>query len=65
MDSKAFLTNVIFDNFKLNYAGNLASKCNSNFVFRPHSGASDFVGSHNLFNCSCTNCDASSYVLCD
>jgi threonine dehydrogenase-like Zn-dependent dehydrogenase len=25
----------------------------------------DSTADHNLYNCNCTNCDTSSYVLCD
>lgn len=47
-DSKSFLTNVVFDNFKQSYTG-VISSCSSNFAFKPHSGAFDMVGSVNLF----------------
>ena len=65
-DSKAYLNNVIFDNFLQNYSGKaVGNSCSKNFVFRPHSGGFDMVGGHFLTNCNCTNCDNNSYVLCD
>ena len=64
-DNKAFVTNVVFDGFKKDYSGALSSKCASNYVFRPHSGASDVIGSHSLYDCTCQNCDSQSFVLCD
>jgi hypothetical protein len=65
-DSKAYLNNVIFDNFLQNYSGtSVGGTCGKNFVFRPHSGGFDMVGGHFLTNCNCTNCDNNSYVLCD
>ena len=64
-DMKAFLNNVIFDGFRQSYSDELSSKCWNNYVFRPHSGASDSTGSHNFFDCSCINCDTISYALCD
>ena len=60
-DGKAFLNNVIFDNFKQAYTGN-ASACSSSFAFQAHRGGFDFVGGHNLFNSPCTNCDNNSYL---
>jgi hypothetical protein len=65
-DSKAYLTNVIFDNFMQDYSGKaVASICSKNFAFRPHTGAFDMVGGHYLTGCNCTNCDSNSYVLAD
>ena len=64
--SKAYLYNVIFDNYRQNYINlNYRHACGSNFVFRPHSGASDQTAGHNLYDCSCNNCDNNSYVKCD
>lgn len=41
-DAKAYLTNVIFDNFNQIYnSSNATAKCSRNFAFRPHSGAFD------------------------
>jgi len=34
-------------------------------MFRPHTGASDSVGGHSLFNCSVNNSDTLSYLLSD
>ena len=65
-DNKAYLDNVIFDNFQQNYSGTaVGSICGENFAFRPHTGAFDQVGGHYLTNCSCNNCDNNSFVLCD
>jgi hypothetical protein len=65
-NSKAYLTNVIFDNFKQSYTGTAVSNaCRKNFVFRPHSGGFDMVGGHYLTRCSCNSCDSDSYVLSD
>jgi len=60
-DSKSFLENVTFDNFRQSYTG--LSSCSSNFVFKPHSGAFDMVGSVNLIDSYCVNCDSNSYLL--
>lgn len=54
-DSKSFIENVTFDSYRQSYTGQ--SGCSSNFVFRPHSGAEDMVGSANLYNSKCINCD--------
>lgn len=53
-DSKAFVDNVIFENFNLAY-GTLP-QCGNNSVFEPHKDASDLTGSHNLHNTVCNNC---------
>lgn len=63
-DNKAYLFNVVFDNFNQVYTGAAAS-CSSNFAFRPHSGGFDSTASHNLFNCNCTKCDTDSYLYAD
>jgi hypothetical protein len=60
-DSKSFLENCTFDNFRQTYTGSVAG-CSSNFVFKPHTGGFDMVGSANLFGSLCTNCDANSYL---
>ena len=60
-DSKSFIENVTFDNFRQTYTG-VVSNCSGNFVFKPHSGAFDMVGSANLFTSQCSNCDTSSYL---
>jgi hypothetical protein len=65
-NSKAYLTNIIFDNFQQSYNGtSVSSICSNNFAFRPHSGGFDMVGGHYLTNCNCTRCDNESYVLAD
>lgn len=61
-DSKSFIYNVEFNNFRQSYSGAAAS-CSSNHAMRPHSGAFDQVGSANLFDCTCVNCDTNSYLL--
>lgn len=64
-DAKAYLYNVIFDSYRQTYTGAIANLCSNNFVFKTYHDAIDYVAGHNLFNCSCTNCDTSSYALCD
>jgi hypothetical protein len=61
-DSKSFLVNNTFDNFKQTYSGVIASLCSGNFAFKPHSAADDQSGSVYLFTSKCTNCDANSYL---
>lgn len=61
-DAKSYLINVTFDSFMQSYTGAVSS-CGSNFVFKPHSSAFDESGSVNLYNSTCTNCDANSYLL--
>jgi len=66
-DSKSFLTNVVFDNFKQNYSSgtvsnNVNANCGSNFAFKPHPTGFDMVGSINLYTSNCTNCDSNSYL---
>ena len=39
-DSKSFLINNTFDNFRQTYTGN-ASTCSGNFAFQPHKGGFD------------------------
>ena len=63
-DSKSFLYNVTFDNFKQTYTS-LPASCGQNFAFRPHHSAWDMSGGVNLFTSKCTNCDANSYLLAD
>jgi hypothetical protein len=62
-DSKAFLENCTFDNFRQSYTQSALSMCSGNFAFKPHTGAFDMVGGTNLFKSKCTNCDANSYLL--
>ena len=62
-DSKAFLENIIFENFNQEY-GSL-TQCSNNVVFRPHPTASDMTGSHNLFNTTCNNCSLNAYAYFD
>jgi hypothetical protein len=68
-DSKSFLYNNTFDNYKQSYSGNYAASviqnCGSNFVFRPHSSGFDMVGGVNLYNDICSNCDSNSYLTAD
>lgn len=52
---------MTFDNFRQSYTGNLTS-CSNNFVFIPHSGATDLTGSHHLTQTTCNNCDTNSYA---
>ena len=60
-DSKSFLENVTFDNFRQTYTG-AVSACSNNFAFKPHNGGFDQTGSANLFTSHCTNCDTDSYL---
>ena len=53
-DSKAFVDNVIFENYRQNYPD--LPQCSNNVVFKPHPTASDMTGSHNLRNTVCNNC---------
>ena len=50
-DAKAFLDNVIFDNYRISY--DQLPQCSNNVVFKAHKGASDMTGSHNLRNTKC------------
>lgn len=52
----------MFDNFKKNYT---YSKCQNNFIFRPHRQAHDAVAMHSIYGSSCTNCDSESFLLAD
>ena len=61
-DSKSFLENVTFDNFRQSYTGSIAS-CGNNHAMKPHHGGFDMVGSANLFSSTCSNCDSDSYLL--
>jgi hypothetical protein len=54
-DSKAFLINVTFDNYRQTYTGNF-SGCSNNVVFKPHPIAHDLTVSHHLTQTYCTNC---------
>jgi hypothetical protein len=62
-DSKSFLVNVTFDNYRQTYSGAIASLCSSNFAMKPHGSAFDQSGSANLFTSKCTNCDTTSYLF--
>lgn len=57
LDSKAFLINVTFDNFRQNYSG--LPDCGNNVAFKPHPQALEETGSHHLFNSTCNNCQQS------
>lgn len=58
-DSKAFIFNTAFENYKTTYSGQ--PSCSNNVVFKPNPGAIEFTGSHHLFNTSCTNCNLLAY----
>ena len=64
-DSKAFLSNVTFHNYKQNYSEAALANCGGNVVFKPHSGASDITGSHNLYNVVADNVDMDSWAYFD
>lgn len=59
-DSKSYIVNTTFDNFRQSYSSQ--PNCNSNFMFTPNSGGFDQVASANLFNCPAPNSDTSSYL---
>jgi hypothetical protein len=63
-DSKSFLVNNTFDNFRQSYTGAI-SGCGSNFAFKTHASAHDIVGGVNLYTSTCSNCDRDSFVYCD
>lgn len=50
-DAKAFIDNVVFENFRTTYS--TLSQCKNNVVFKSHPGAMDMTGSHNLRNTLC------------
>jgi hypothetical protein len=53
-DFKAFLDNVIFENYL--YTNPQIPYCSNMAVFKRHSGASDGTASHHLTNTKCINC---------
>jgi hypothetical protein len=53
-DCKAFVDDVIFENFNINYRE--LPQCYNNAVFEPHRLASDMTGTHHLHNTVCNNC---------
>lgn len=53
-DSKAFLTNITFENYNITYP--TLTNCSNNVVFKPHDLASDLTGSHHLSNVKCNKC---------
>ena len=70
LDSSAYISNVIFDNFRQNYTGSswansVAQQCSNNFAFRPNPMAIDATSGHYLTATTCTNCDANSFIYCD
>lgn len=54
-DSKAFLINVIFENYRQAYTSQ--ASCSNNVVFKPNPGAIELTGSHYLNKSICNNCD--------
>jgi hypothetical protein len=60
IDGKVFIYNTEFNNFKQTYA--TLSQCSENVIFKPHTGGSDFVGSHHLFDSNCTDCEMKAYA---
>lgn len=64
-DSKAFLTNVIFDSYKNTYSEAALSQCSNNVVFKTNPNAPDFVGGHHLFNSTCVNCELAALAYFD
>ena len=57
-DNKAFLENIIFENYKQSYTN--LPQCSSNVIFKPHDIASDITGGHNLRNVTCDGCTINS-----
>lgn len=57
LDSKAFLHNVAFENYKRSYSEAALGSCSNNILFRANSNAPDLIGSAYLWDSSCTNCD--------
>ena len=60
-DAKAFLTNITFENYNQEYAS--LTQCSNNVVFKPHDGASDMTGSHNLNGVHCVNCTNTAFAF--
>lgn len=52
MDSKTFIQDTIFANFRLNYSNNSLglNDCKDNFIFKAHEDAVDTIGSAFLYN---------------
>ena len=59
LDSKAFLINVTFDNFRQTYTGLVG--CGSNVVFKSHPQSYEETGSHHLTNTTCNGCEGNAY----
>lgn len=62
-DQKAFLDNVIFENYL--YDNPSLPYCSGMSVFRRHNGASDFTASHHLTETQCINCELYSFAYFD
>ena len=56
LDSKAYLYNVAFDNYKLDYSA-MGLPCSNNVLFKDNPLATDLIGSAYLWNSTCSNCD--------
>jgi len=65
LDAKAYLTNVIFENYRTSYVQSSLASCSNNYIFRPHPNAPDLVGSTYLWNSPCNNCDFDSLARFD
>lgn len=63
LDSKAYLQNVIFQNYRANFT--TFPQCGNSFVLRPNPLAHDAIAIHSLFDCQCVGCDTDSYLLAD
>ena len=50
-DSKAFISDVTFENYNLDY--DELPQCSNNRVFRTHPAATDITGSSNLYRTTC------------
>ena len=54
-DAKAFITNVVFNNYNSEYS--TFSDCGQNYAFRAPSYADEFIASHHLYNVTCPSCN--------
>jgi hypothetical protein len=59
-DGRAYMFNMIFDGFKIDYP--TSPFCTKNKVFVTHPLASDNTAGHYLMNVNCTNCDYNAKV---
>lgn len=65
LDSKSFLYNVTFQNYRRVYSEPHLASCSNSILFRPNDNAPDLVGSAYLWNSTCLNCDFDSMGFFD